>query len=148
MLCACREEVKPVTRKPSNILPSITEVLYPDHFELVWSLFKLGFSNVDGVFIPPKETLREGLTAEFVVKELNARNCFDCGYIPSEEDGLIITDLKANDYSMMSFAFSEGVWIIKNLASYVFSRAFITAGKVDWEIPDKESLTTSPHNQV
>ncbi|HAS40394.1 MAG TPA: hypothetical protein DCS93_07945 [Microscillaceae bacterium] len=141
MLCTCGEEVKYVTRKRSVISPPLAEPVFPDHFELVWSLYKLGVSNLMGIFIPPKEALREGLTDKFVLEELNGRNCFDFDYTPSEEDGLIITDLKDADHPVMSFAFSEGKWIIRSLASYVFSRTLITAGKVGFEVMDNESST-------
>ena len=133
MLCTCGEEVKTVTRRKSILARNATEPVFPDHFELVWSLFKLGNSNIMGTFLPQKEFLREGLTDQFVLGELNARNCFDFNYTPSEGDGLIITDLQDDNYPEMYFAFSEGKWIIKSLASYVFSRELIIAGKVDFE---------------
>lgn len=62
-----------------------------------------------GRYVMPINDIGYGLTADFVVNQLNIRNCFDFDYIPNEGDNLIITRNEPND--RIEFIFKNGKWI-------------------------------------
>lgn len=79
--------------------------------EYTWTLFKfLGMSKERemGRYLFPVSNIGNGLTSDFVLNELNNRNCFDFEYIPNQGDNLIIG--KADSFNRIEFIFRNGKW--------------------------------------
>ena len=95
--------------------------------EYIWELHhyvgeieisEMGFYNM------PYEDIGKGLTAEFVLKELNRNNCFDFEYRPKEGDNLSIR-IKDSIYSM-DFIFRNNEWILEHYSPfYVETQRFL-----------------------
>lgn len=77
-----------------------------------WHLSQhLGLSEDDivGKYLPPVSDIGKGLTADFVVSQLNSRNCFDFESKPSEGDNLTI--YQSSTSFRLEFIFRNGTWI-------------------------------------
>ena len=80
--------------------------------EYVWTLYKfIGFREEReiGRYLFPVSDIENGLTANFILKELNNRNCFDFEYTPNEGDNLIINQV--NSHVRIEFIFRSGKWV-------------------------------------
>jgi hypothetical protein len=65
-----------------------------------------------GSIIGPSQDLGHGLTAEAVLKVLNAGNCFDFDYSPEVNDSLQLSrSANKSDYAYMSFLYDGMQWV-------------------------------------
>lgn len=63
---------------------------------------------MEGLYEYPAKDLGKGLTAEWVLLNLNCGNCFDFAYTPEEGDNLVMRS--EVPYVYLSFIYQEGVW--------------------------------------
>jgi len=79
--------------------------------EYTWTLFKfLGMSKVRevGKYLFPSSDVGNGLTSNFVLNELNKRNCFDFEYKPNQGDNLMIS--REDSFNRIEFIYRDGKW--------------------------------------
>lgn len=76
----------------------------------------------------PGNNVGNGLTSDFVLNELNNKNCFDFEYKPNEGDNLIIN--KADFSSRIEFIFREGKWIEDHYSPFDHDYEKIDNGKL------------------
>ena len=99
--------------------------------EYAWTLSRyLGKSEDDemGRYVMPIEDIGNGLTTDFVVNELNIRNCFDFEYTPNEGDNLEITRFESND--RIEFIFKNGKWIDDHYSPFFHETEKFDNGKL------------------
>ena len=73
------------------------------------------------------DDIGNGLNEEFVLKNLNQRNCFDFEYSPIERDNLTMES--KSDY--LSFVFTNGSWIIDSFNPFNIVVKQIHSGKIE-----------------
>jgi hypothetical protein len=107
ILCSCKENSKPNTQnKKSHSDKNVDKETYR------WTLSRFigTFEAIlEGMFEPPSHDLGAGLTEEWVLLNLNDRNCFDFDYTPQEGD--LLSFSKGRPWNYMSFVFRQGSWI-------------------------------------
>lgn len=102
ILCKCDDLESGINDQDSN------SMIY------VWSLYKyIGKSKSFemGRYILPGGAVGT-LTSDFVIEELNSKNCFDFEYMPQEGDNLLISSL--GNIPRMEFIFRGNEWIGDN----------------------------------
>ncbi len=112
--------------------------------EYTWTLYKfLGMSKEKelGRYMFPVNDVGNGLTSDFVLKELNSRNCFDFEYIPNQGDNLIIS--KADSYNRIEFIFRDGKWEEDHYSPFDHEYEKIDNGKIT---TSKKTLHNTVYN--
>lgn len=105
ILCKCTNTKNTVHNKKSR-----RNKLNPSR-EYNWILNKyVGRSSEMemGRYELPVNDLKDGLTADVVLHELNEKNCFDFDYTPHEGDNLVLANKP--DQIRMEFIFKSGKW--------------------------------------
>ncbi|MBD2451269.1 hypothetical protein H6G76_29920 [Nostoc sp. FACHB-152] len=64
---------------------------------------------MEGLYELPAADIGKGLTDDWVLLNLNYRNCFDVDYTPQEGDNLVIQDAH-KEWVYLSFIFQNGGW--------------------------------------
>jgi hypothetical protein len=96
-----------------------------------WTLYKyLGLSKevILGRYTFPSNDIGNGLTVNFVLQELNIRNCFDFEYNPNEGDNLIISN--AESLTRIEFIFREEQWVEDHYSPFSDDYEEFDRGKV------------------
>jgi hypothetical protein len=109
-LCTCAAKVEVVHNKKSR---RNKNKVFPDN-KLTWTLYQyLGAydSGMDGMLMEPSYRITAELTFEYILAELNARNCFDFEYNPNEGDNLIFY----GPQGFMSFIFGNNRWAYEHI---------------------------------
>lgn len=124
ILCKCTDARVVVHNKKSrrNTLASV---------EFIWILKKfIGISKETeiGRYLMPVEDAGCGLTSDFVLDELNRRNCFDFSYIPVTGDNLIITN--KNSHDRLEFIYKNGKWIADHYSPFNDEIEKFDSGKI------------------
>lgn len=99
---------------------------------LIWALHKyLGRkeSRIMGKIIPAITQLNETITLEFVLEELNTRNCFDFEYTPQPNDKLTISTYIDNNYNYMTVLFKKEKWVLGTHPAFTSRLELINYGK-------------------
>lgn len=99
--------------------------------EYIWTLYKfIGMSKEKemGRYMSPVSDVGSGLTADFVLKELNSRNCFDFDYSPSQGDNLVINN--ADLVGRIEFIFRDGKWEEDHYSPFDHEYEKIDTGKL------------------
>lgn len=65
-------------------------------------------SMMEGLMSEPSEKLDKELSSDWLLAEINARNCFDFDYIPLEGDNLTIR--RSDSWHFFSYLFRNGQW--------------------------------------
>lgn len=107
-----------------------------DRDQHTWALERyIGDSEyfMDGMLIFPSKMLVENLTEEFMLKELNSRNCFDFEYLPIEGVNLKIYNPKKYINEYLSFIFRNGSWIAESYDGFRDKTEKINYGKLIFE---------------
>lgn len=107
--CTCKNEPKQIVHHKKS---KRWRQKNPLAFAYVWTLSRFSEyfdSMMEGLMMEASDKLGEELTKEFVLEELNSRNCFDFEYIPHEGDCLSIH--ANNHWDFLSFIYREGVWV-------------------------------------
>ncbi|WP_291869394.1 hypothetical protein [Maribacter sp.] len=104
ILCSCKE------KKTSK------EVLKTDKLEYIWELRTVKKTEwAVGRARLPSSDIGKGLESEWVLLNLEDRNCFDFDYTPKEGDNLVIypsSNRYYNDFlSYLSFIYTDNKWI-------------------------------------
>lgn len=105
ILCKCRPATSVTHHNKSK------RARQTDRIEYVWTLNRFQGSSTDqeiGKYLFPINDLGSGLTTEFVLSEMNKKNCFDFDYTPMEGDNLVL-NIKGSS-SRMEFIFKNGQW--------------------------------------
>ncbi len=76
----------------------------------------------------PVNDLKEGLTADVVLRELNEKNCFDFDYMPHEGDNLVLSNKP--DQIRMEFIFKSGKWGVEHYSPFDHVVEKVDQGKV------------------
>jgi len=110
VLCTCQEQEKPVIHNKNSRRHKKTPLSEDNLYQWSLAAFVGTFeSMMEGMFEIPSKDIGKGLTAEWVLLNLNDRNCFDFEYIPQEGDALVIR--KPQTYVFfLSFVYKNGVW--------------------------------------
>lgn len=124
-LCTCAPEVDKIVhhkksrRHKNKVLPD----------KLTWTLYRyLGAydSGMDGMLMEPSYRITAELTFEYILAELNARNCFDFEYSPNEGDNLIVR----GPHGFMSFIYATNSWTYEMYNCFQERTEFIKKGHV------------------
>jgi hypothetical protein len=98
----------------------------------IWKLFRYVGKEENcmiGEYMFPTEDIGNGLNGKWIASNLNAKNCFDFKYIPSERDNLIITqNIELAPY--ISFIFKNGKWITEHYDPFTEITKQINEGKI------------------
>jgi hypothetical protein len=86
-------------------------------------------ANVRGMPAMPATQLNQELTNTYVVSQLNARNCFDFDYLPSQGDSLTLQ----NKSGAMSFIYGEQGWAIDDYDPFFTKLSEIAQGNMSCE---------------
>ncbi len=129
ILCKCEVLPSRKSGRKSNV---------PDtKIEYIWTLYKHLGANPEiemGRYEFPKSDIGQGLTADFVVSQLNSRNCFDFEYSPNEGDNLLINDSRYAN-GRLEFLFRDEQWIVDFYDPFSELTEMVFEGKV---IPETE----------
>ena len=103
VLCTCAPKTiihnKKSRRNKHKVLPE----------KLTWTLYRyLGSydSGMDGMLMEPTENIGAALTYEYLLGELNTRNCFDFDYTPNYGDNLYFY----GPNGFISFIYRDNKW--------------------------------------
>lgn len=100
--------------------------------QFIWRLFRLKSPNTDsvlGLYKLPAEDIGHGLNAEWIVLNLNEKNCFDFDYTPEEGDNLFIqTNETGSPY--ISFVFTKNQWTIEHYDPFNWNTEHIRDGLI------------------
>jgi len=99
--------------------------------EYIWTLYKyLGLSKQMelGRYVFPSNDVGSGFTSDFVLNELNNRNCFDFEYSPNEGDNLIISN--AESFDRIEFIFRNKKWVKDHYSPFTDEYRKFDNGKV------------------
>lgn len=99
----------------------------------IWQLFRKRPSHEDvhtiGEYKLPDSAIGKGLRADGIVRELNARNCFDFDYQPAEGDNLqIMENTSLPPY--LSFLYQNGKWVADHYNPLEISLRKVSEGKI------------------
>jgi len=85
---------------------------------------------MEGVYEPPVSDIGKGLSAEWVLLNLNEGNCFDFDYTPKEGDNLVINH-SDRTYVRLSFVFRNGSWAEESYYFFGTTLRLMINGKVN-----------------
>lgn len=108
ILCTCVPKAPAVHNKKSRRFKN-KSVEEPEQF--TWVLLRYSGPNpssMEGQISEPDWELGKGLTNEYVLENLNAKNCFDFDYTPAERDCL--TFRRKRNASRLEFIYRDGSW--------------------------------------
>ena len=111
ILCTCEEDKeKPVIHNKNSRRNKKNQTNDSQMYR--WYLYEFVEKHalrMVGKYVLPASDLGKGLTAEWVLLNLNDGNCFDFDYTPKEGDNLVI---RASHRAglRLSFIFREGTW--------------------------------------
>lgn len=130
VFCRCiNEENTPKPYKKSKRW----QVKNPSPIIYMWSLSQF-VENVErmmeGQISEPSEKLGEDLTNDFVLGEINSRNCFDFEYFPQEGDCLSICRSNKT-WHFFSYIFREGEWKVGMYNFFYQQTKQIDSGKME-----------------
>ena len=109
ILCTCLPENQPVVHnKNSRRYKNSPEATIAGYRWTVARFVGTFEPMMEGMYELPAKDLGKGLTTEWVLLNLNDRNCFDFEYTPEEGDNL--TMRSEVSYNHLSFIFRQGVW--------------------------------------
>lgn len=99
----------------------------------IWQLFRRRTSpegmQTLGEYMLPHSDLGQGLKADWIVRQLNERNCFDFDYHPAEGDNLqIIQSSSMSPY--LSFLYRAGRWVVDHYNPLENKLKMISDGEV------------------
>lgn len=119
-LCTCvhltKREKKIITNQYEWVLFSFIEKITPIEI---------------GLYSLPKNVIGNGFTAEFVLSNLNAKNCFDFEYTPKEGDNLMIKLVKKKEMiSYLSFIYKNEKWTENHYDAFSTLKKQIFKGKI------------------
>lgn len=127
ILCKCSDPKVMDHNKKS----SLNKIIKNQQIEYTWTLHKyIGKSKGKelGKYRFPASHVGSGLTSDFVLKELNSRNCFDFEYSPTEGDNLIISN--ADSFDRIEFIFRNGKWKKDHYSPFDHESKEIDKGKI------------------
>ena len=137
-LCTCYTDKDPyyfqIRRKLEKYLKtSITS----ENNAFYWTLadylghqekFLIGMTSIPG------NVIGTSLTNDFVISQLNNRNCFDFDYTPKEGENLMISEQSDRlDREYLSFIFRDGKWKIGSYNSFIEKTEVKNFGNVHLE---------------
>jgi len=106
-LCSCnQDEIDRLKKEVFNYKSTSDKKHY------LWSLRSyVGFifDFLDGLIIFPSEKLDDVITSDFILSQINSKNCFDFEYNPSEGDCLIIHNLNFSE-GYLEFIYKGAQW--------------------------------------
>ena len=109
ILCTCTKETQKVVHNKNSRRYKNTPEAKIVGYRWVLARFVRTFEPImEGMYAMPSHDLGAGLTAEWVLMNLNYGNCFDFDYTPAEGDNLVFRSDERWDY--MSFIFRQGAW--------------------------------------
>jgi hypothetical protein len=92
-------------------------------------------TSMDGMVAMPSNALSNGLSDEFVLNELNNKNCFDFDYTPVNGDNLkIYPPLRMDLYKFLSYVFKNDAWGIGCYISFSDNLQKINYGNLKMDI--------------
>ncbi len=112
ILCKCNDAKAIIHNKKTKRRKKKRDKQEKKPIEYVWRLYKyLGLSKEKelGRYRFPSDDVGNGLTSNYVLQELNNRNCFDFDYTPNEGDNLLISTTES--YNRIEFIFRKGKWV-------------------------------------
>lgn len=116
------DELVKITNKKNGEIPLIH----------VWQLFRFkGENNTPetGRYMLPADNIGNGLDAEWIVLNLNDKNCFDFDYKPVEGDNLFIREnIKMGPY--LSFIYTQEQWTIEHYSPFSYLTESFGEGKL------------------
>ncbi len=125
ILCKCNDPKVVVHNKKSRIHKNNQSIEYH------WTLFKfldMAEEREMGKYLFPINDIGHGLTADFVLNELNSGNCFDFEYQPSEGDNLSIN--KTDSATRIEFIYKNGKWEEDHYSPFDYKKEKFDNGKV------------------
>ena len=108
ILCVCKHERIPYKKTKRN-----KKKTQPEKIEYIWTLYKYIGPNKGkemGRYVFPVSDIGNGLTSDFVLAQINSKNCFDFEYNPNEGDNLLISDLQYKG-GRLEFIYRDGKWL-------------------------------------
>ncbi len=141
ILCTCKD--KPIVHNKNSRRYKKEQANVPTLYRWYLSAFNgyiseeiEGAPMMEGIYEFPAENIGKGLTEEWVLLNLNDRNCFDFDYTPQEGDNLVINaDQKSWIY--LSFIFRNQRWEIGHYEPFDSIRTMKIEGKIA-QIEEKE----------
>ncbi|AFZ01645.1 hypothetical protein Cal6303_2672 [Calothrix sp. PCC 6303] len=113
ILCTCKDKEKPIVHNKNSRRYKQEQAATPKVYRWYLSTFKEYRSDdeplMEGEYQLPVTDIGKGLTDEWVLLNLNDRNCFDVDYTPQEGDNLVIRDAY-QEWDYLSFIFKNGGW--------------------------------------
>ncbi|MBD2206969.1 hypothetical protein H6G33_31345 [Calothrix sp. FACHB-1219] len=113
ILCTCKDKEKPIVHNKNSRRYKQEQPMIPKVYRWYLSTFKRYKSDdeplMEGLYELPAADIGKGLTDEWVLLNLNYRNCFDVDYTPQEGDNLVIQDAH-KEWVYLSFIFQNGGW--------------------------------------
>jgi hypothetical protein len=111
VLCTCKKDTAVVEHNKNSRKHKKQVVEKENVFRWYLSEFVESFEPImEGEYEPPVSDIGNGLSAEWVLLNLNDGNCFDVDYTPKEGDNLVINHSRRT-YVRLSFVFRSGSWI-------------------------------------
>ncbi len=84
---------------------------------------------MEGIYELPSKDLGKGLNDDWILINLNLKNCFDFEYFPSEGDNLIF---RSDDkYEYLSFTFTNGTWTKNHYEPFSTILKKLNEGKIE-----------------
>ncbi|WP_238178487.1 hypothetical protein [Calothrix sp. 336/3] len=115
----------------------------PKMYQWYLSTFKRYKSDdepiMEGLYELPAADIGKGLTEDWVLLNLNDKNCFDVDYIPQEGDNLVIRDAH-KQWVYLSFIFQNGGWERGHYNPFDTLQTLIIKGEVEHEISPLNSV--------
>jgi hypothetical protein len=110
ILCSCKIKEKKIVHNKNSRQNKKMQGDAPQIYRWILSEFKETQTEwlAIGRYKMPISDIGQGLTEEWVLLNLNERNCFDFNYIPKEGDDLVIRSNISSSY--LSFIFQNGQW--------------------------------------
>lgn len=136
--CSCKNEPKETVHHKKSKRWKAKNPAPPTHY--VWTLVQFAghYEEIymEGEIATPSSQLDECLTNEFVLEEINSRNCFDFAYIPKEGDSLGIR--RSDRWTFLSYIFAEGTWEVGHYSAFYTRTEKIDSGEVKIEAEEDE----------
>jgi hypothetical protein len=128
IFCSCKNDLKKVVHHKKSKRWQEKNATFGAYLWTLSRFVDYFESMMEGQISEPSEKLGQDLTSEFVLSELNSRNCFDFEYLPIEGDCLSIR--MDTGWNFFSFIFREGTWIAEQYSSFYVRTERLDAGKL------------------
>ncbi len=113
ILCTCKDNEKPIVHNKNSRRYKQEKAKTPNEYRWSLSTFERYRTDdeplMEGLYELPAADIGKGLTDEWVLLNLNDRNCFDVDYLPQEGDNLVLKDADQK-WIYLSFIFQNGGW--------------------------------------